>query len=73
MYVRALFVTSLEALLPFLILVSGSGLQLRVTVVFLFAVLYITMNTAAGVRNVDPGHIETARASDAASSNWHAR
>jgi ABC-type nitrate/sulfonate/bicarbonate transport system permease component len=62
MYVRALFVTSLEALLPFLILVAGSGLQLRVTVVFLFAVVYITMNTTAGVRNVDPGHIETARA-----------
>jgi ABC-type nitrate/sulfonate/bicarbonate transport system permease component len=61
MYVRALFVTSLEALLPFLIIVAGSGLELRVTVVFLFAVLYITMNTAAGVRDVDPRFIETAR------------
>jgi len=60
-YVRALFVTSLEALLPFLIIAVGSGLELRVTVVFLFAVLYITMNTAAGVRDVDPRFIETAR------------
>jgi len=61
MYVRALFVTSLEALLPFLIIVVGSGLELRVTVVFLFAVLYITMNTAAGVRDVEARYIETAR------------
>lgn len=61
MYVRALFVTSLEALLPFLIIVVGSGLELRVTVVFLFAVLYITMNTASGVRDVEARYIETAR------------
>jgi ABC-type nitrate/sulfonate/bicarbonate transport system permease component len=60
LYVRALFVTSLEALLPFLIILTGTGLQLRVTVVFLFAVLYITMNTAAGVRDVEARYIETA-------------
>lgn len=61
LYVRALFVTSLEALLPFLIILVGAGLELRVTVVFLFAVLYITMNTTAGVRDVEAGLIETAR------------
>jgi ABC-type nitrate/sulfonate/bicarbonate transport system permease component len=61
-YVRALFVTSMEALLPFLILLFGSALQFRIVVVFLFAVLYVTMNTAAGVREVDPRYLETARA-----------
>lgn len=61
-YVRALFVTSLEALLPFLILLFGSALQFRIVVVFLFAVLYVTINTAAGVRQVDPHYLETARA-----------
>lgn len=60
-YVRALFVTSLEALLPFLIILVGSSLQFRVVVVFLFAVLYITINTTAGVRDVDRGFVETAR------------
>jgi ABC-type nitrate/sulfonate/bicarbonate transport system permease component len=60
-YVRALFVTSLEALLPFLIILVGSSLQFRVVVVFLFAVLYITINTTAGVRDVDRGFLETAR------------
>lgn len=62
LYVRALFVTSLEAMLPFLIILVGSDLQLRVAVVFLFAVLYITINTTAGVRDVDVRYLETARA-----------
>lgn len=61
LYVRALLVTSLEALLPFLIILAGSELRFRVVVVFLFAVLYITLNTTAGVRDVDRGFIETAR------------
>lgn len=61
LYVRALLVTSLEALLPFLIILAGSEFKFRVVVVFLFAVLYITLNTAAGVRNVDRGFVETAR------------
>lgn len=66
-YVRALFVTSLEALLPFLIILVGSELQLRVVVVFLFSVLYITINTTAGVRDVDMRFIETARSFGASS------
>ena len=61
-YVNTLFVTSKEALLPFLITLFGVALQFRVAVVFLFAVFFIIMNTAAGVRGVDPGLLETARA-----------
>jgi ABC-type nitrate/sulfonate/bicarbonate transport system permease component len=61
-YVNTLFVTSKEALLPFLITLFGVALQFRVAVVFLFAVFFIIMNTAAGVRGVDHGLLETARA-----------
>jgi NitT/TauT family transport system permease protein len=61
-YVNTLFVTSKEALLPFLITLFGVGLEFRVAVVFLFAVFFIIMNAAAGVRGVDGGLLETARA-----------
>jgi NitT/TauT family transport system permease protein len=53
MYVKALFVTSLVAVLPLLIILFGFGLTFRVAVVFLFSVFFIILNTAAGVRNVD--------------------
>ncbi|MBE7511421.1 MAG: ABC transporter permease subunit [Anaerolineales bacterium] len=62
MYARALFVIPLEAILPFLILLVGTGLPYRVTVVFLFALFSILFNTAAGVRSVNPALIETAAA-----------
>lgn len=54
MYVKALFVTSLVAVLPLLIVIFGFGLAFRVAVVFLFAVFFIVLETASGVRNVDP-------------------
>jgi ABC-type nitrate/sulfonate/bicarbonate transport system permease component len=53
-YVKGMFVTSLIAVLPLLIIVFGFGLAYRVSVVFLFAVFFIILNTAAGVRDVDP-------------------
>jgi NitT/TauT family transport system permease protein len=58
--VDVLFVTSLVALLPFLILLAGTDLQFRVVVVFLFSIFYLIMNPAAGVRSVDPGLREMA-------------
>jgi NitT/TauT family transport system permease protein len=60
MYVDALFVTSLSALLPFLIIVFGTGVSYRVIVVFLFAVVYVIMTTAAGVRSLDHNLLEVA-------------
>lgn len=53
MYVKALFVTSLAAVLPLLIILFGFGMTFRVSVVFLFSVFFIVLNTAAGVRHVD--------------------
>ena len=61
-YVNALFVTSLEALLPFIIILVGTDFNFRVVVVFLFAIFYIIINTAAGVRAIDPNLFETAAA-----------
>jgi NitT/TauT family transport system permease protein len=51
--IDVLFVTSLVALLPFLILLAGTDLEFRVVVVFLFSIFYLVMNPAAGVRSVD--------------------
>jgi ABC-type nitrate/sulfonate/bicarbonate transport system permease component len=61
-YVNTLFIVSKEALLPFLIILFGTRFTFRVTVVFLFSIFFIVMNTASGVRSVDPRLIETARA-----------
>ncbi len=61
-YVNALFVTSMEALLPFIIILVGTEFKFRVVVVFLFAIFYVIINTAAGVRAVDPELLETASA-----------
>ena len=59
-FVNALFVTSLAALLPFIIILFGTEFTFRVAIVFLFSIFYIIINTAAGVRSVDPNLIETA-------------
>ncbi|WP_116995502.1 ABC transporter permease [Desertimonas flava] len=66
--VDALFVTSMVALLPFIIMLAGTNFSFRVTVVFLFASFYLIMNPAAGVRSVDPELREMARSFDA--SRW---
>jgi ABC-type nitrate/sulfonate/bicarbonate transport system permease component len=61
-FVNTLFVTSLEALLPLLIIVFGTEFRFRVAIVVLFSVFFPLMNTAAGVRYVDRRLLETARA-----------
>jgi ABC-type nitrate/sulfonate/bicarbonate transport system permease component len=62
MYVRGLFVTSLAALLPLLIILFGVGFRFQIAVVFLFSVFYIIINTAAGARDVPVPLIRTAEA-----------
>jgi ABC-type nitrate/sulfonate/bicarbonate transport system permease component len=60
-YVKILFVTSLVAVLPFIILLFGTGFRFRVAVVFLFSIFYIIINSANGVRSVDANILEMAR------------
>lgn len=62
MYVKGLFVTSLVALVPLLIIFFGIGFTFRVAVVFLFAVFFIVVNAAAGGRNADRRLLRTAEA-----------
>jgi NitT/TauT family transport system permease protein len=62
MYVRGLFVTSLAALLPLLIILFGVSFRFQIAVVFLFSVFYIIVNTAAGARDVPIPLIRTAEA-----------
>lgn len=60
-YVNTMFIVSKEALLPLFIVLFGTQLSFRIVVVFVFAVFLIIINTAAGVRTVDPRLLETAR------------
>jgi ABC-type nitrate/sulfonate/bicarbonate transport system permease component len=62
MYVRGLFVTSLAAILPLLIIIFDVGFTFRLAVVFLFSVFFIIVNTAAGARAVPEQLMITARA-----------
>jgi NitT/TauT family transport system permease protein len=62
MYVRGLFVTSLAAVLPLLIIVFGVDLRFRIAVVFLFSVFFIVVNVAAGARAVPRQLMRTAEA-----------
>lgn len=61
LYMTALLAVPMITFIPLLIIALGLGLHSRVWIVFLFAFVYIAINTAAGVRNVDPTLIEMAR------------
>jgi NitT/TauT family transport system permease protein len=60
-YINALFVTSLAALIPFVILLFGTDFVFRVAVVFLFSIFYIVINPANGVRSIDRALVEMAK------------
>jgi NitT/TauT family transport system permease protein len=59
--ISALYATPMVALVPVMVLWVGFGVVSKVVVVFLFAVFPILINTARGVREVDPQLIEVAR------------
>lgn len=52
-YLTALLVVPLIAVLPLIQAIFGLGLLSRVVVVFLFAVVFLTVNTMVGVQEVD--------------------
>jgi NitT/TauT family transport system permease protein len=57
----ALYAMPTVALVPVIVLWVGFGPVAKVVVVFLFSVFAIVLNTARGVREVDPQLIEVAR------------
>jgi NitT/TauT family transport system permease protein len=71
-YLSILLVTSKSALIPIVIMATGLGLLSRVLVVFLFAVVVITVNVRAGLHMVDPAWVEMARSFGATEGQlWH--
>jgi NitT/TauT family transport system permease protein len=59
--IDALYATPTVALVPVIVLWVGFGPTAKVVVVFLFSVFAIVINTARGVKEVDPELIEVAR------------
>ena len=59
--IDALYATPTVALVPVIVLWVGFGPAAKVVVVFLFSVFAIVINTARGVKEVDPELIEVAR------------
>ena len=60
-YLNLLLVTPMSAIMPLLMIALGIGLTTRVVIVFLFAIVIITVNTRAGIKGIDPALIEMAR------------
>ena len=60
-YFAVLLVMPVAPLIPIVIIALGLGLAARVFIVVLFAVIFITINTRAGVRGVEPALIEMAK------------
>lgn len=60
-YVNALYVAPVVALVPVLILIGGASFGTRVTVVFLFAVFEIAINTYEGVKTTPDAAIDAVR------------
>jgi NitT/TauT family transport system permease protein len=60
LYLNTLLVIPVAAVLPLFILAVGLGLTARILVVFVFSFVVITVNTQAGLRQVDPTLVEMA-------------
>jgi len=67
-YVGVLLAMPVAPLIPIVIIALGLGLSSRVFIVVLFAFIFITVNTRAGVRNVEASLIEMARSFGASES-----
>lgn len=66
-YLSLLMVLPMMALVPIIIAVLGLTMAARVCVVFLFALITIIVNSAAGVKQVDNALVEMARSFGASS------
>lgn len=60
-YVGVFLAMPVAPLIPIVIIALGLGLSSRLFIVVLFAFIFITVNTRAGVRGVDPALIEMAK------------
>jgi NitT/TauT family transport system permease protein len=60
-YLNLLLVTPVSAMIPIFVMALGLGFESRATVVFVYAVAMVTVNTRAGIKSVDPAVVEMAR------------
>jgi ABC-type nitrate/sulfonate/bicarbonate transport system permease component len=60
-WVAMFVVTSTAAMIPLLILFLGTGIWLRITVVFLATVFYIILTTYNGARGINPNQLAVGR------------
>lgn len=60
-YTHLFLAMPMAPLIPLVMMALGLGIASRVFVVVMFAIIYITINTRAGVRNVDHSLIEMAK------------
>lgn len=65
LYVNALAATPRVAFIPLIIVALGLGLQAKVLIVFLGAVMPVVLNAYAGVRAADPELVEMAQSTGA--------
>ncbi|HET8726118.1 MAG TPA: ABC transporter permease [Alphaproteobacteria bacterium] len=61
-YINALYAMPLVALIPVLMLWVGIGYAAKITIIILFAVFPVIINTVAGVRNVDQHLLDVGKA-----------
>lgn len=61
-YLNLLLATPVSALIPIIIFGIGLGLPARALVVFLFSIAVVVVNTRAGLKTIEPGWIDMARA-----------
>lgn len=64
-YVNALYVMPIAALVPAFIIWFGTGLQVRLVIVFIFAVFPIVINTFEGAKTAPSNLLEVARSFNA--------
>jgi ABC-type nitrate/sulfonate/bicarbonate transport system permease component len=60
-WISMIVVTSVAALVPIYILVLGTGLAMRVGIVFTGSVGYVLLTAYHGARGIDPGIVDAAR------------
>jgi NitT/TauT family transport system permease protein len=60
-YVLGMYATPAQAFLPLLIIALGIGYAPKITLIALFTLFVVTLNTAAGINNVNPALLKVGR------------
>ena len=61
-WISMLVVSSVAALVPIFMLLFGTGIEMRIAIVFVATIGYVTLTAYHGARGVDPKMVDVARA-----------